>query len=251
MTLSGLTIRGDLAVPVSGIVLGPRITVAPGKLVTLTGTNTLRTGLVTLGGNWKNTGTLVHSSTVNAVYDTLDNQGTISITSLSSVIQGNGIILNSGTIEKTGSGVGEIRGNVQNTGTVHVNSGNSLNFGRIFGGGDQTGSFIADTGGSIAFGGTLNLNAGTTLAGAFSINAGTTNLNFDYTSPSFSLTGGTLGGTGILTLTGNQSWTAGGIAVGGRAINTGTLDLAGNLTVNGTLTNAVTATMTTTFRRSR
>jgi len=145
---------------------------------------------------------------------------------------GVGTLTNSGTLLKSaGSGATTVSIPFINSGLVNVQSG-TVNFNA---GGSGTGSFTASTAAAaLQFGGgTFNLNAGSTLAGPGTVllSLGTLNVNDVISTPAetqFTMTGGTLGGTGTLTIAGTMNWSAGS---GATTLMTGT----GVTTVNGPL----------------
>src|SRR5439155_23749262 len=137
-----------------------------------------------------------------------------------------------GTFMKSaGSGTTTVAIPFTNGGCVNVQSG-MVNFN---GGGGSAGGFnVSAASATLQFGGgTFNLNAGSTLAGPGTVRLsnGTVNVNDVISTPPetvFAMTGGTLGGTGTLTMGGTMIWSAGS---GATRLMTGT----GVTTVNGPL----------------
>ena len=114
------------------------------------------------------------------------------------------------------------------TGSYNISSPATL---QLSGGTRNLNSGAAINGaGNITFnGGTTNLNSGATdgLSGATTISGGTVNFNDNFTLPLLTLSTGTLGGTGNLTLSGAlNTWSAGTIGGGG------TLTIANGATLN-------------------
>ena len=195
---------------------------------------------------------------------TLTNNGTLNLNGNSNIGNaGTGTIDNSGTLAKIGgSGSSTIVAAVNNSGTVNAAIGTL----RLSGGGTHSGSF------SIAPGATLSFSGGThTMTGAGSISGsgsllfdgatatvgipisvgalnvvqGVATLNAAADAAAFSLGGGTLGGSGTLTLTNGGSWLGGTMTGSGKTINpssktltiiTASVTLGRTLQNDGTLT---------------
>jgi uncharacterized repeat protein (TIGR01451 family) len=143
-----------------------------------------------------------------------------------------GVVNNSGMLKKTaGTGTSTINlVAVNNTGTVQGQAGTL----KMAGGGSSTGSFTASSGGTVDFGGgthgvtlgvansisgagTISFSGGTTTisgSGSYAVtgttflgnNGGTANLNMNGTTANLTITGGTLAGSGTLTVTSSMAW---------------------------------------------
>jgi hypothetical protein len=152
-----------------------------------------------------------------------------------------------GTLNRTTSpNAAVIGGPLNDSGTVSVQSG-TLQLG---GGGASTGSFSVAAGDTLDFtGGTQNLAAASAISGAgmVKVNGGTLNVGGGFTAnamvvggaayfngtagPASSVTvaSGTLGGSGLLTVSGPMSWTGGNLSGGNgtvRVLAGGTLSIA-------------------------
>src|SRR5262249_38856148 len=78
-------------------------------------------------------------------------------------------------------------------------------------------------------GATLTVNAGTAYnAGATEISSGAANFNGTSTTGALTLSGGTLGGTGTLTVSGASTWTGGNMTGTGELITDGLLTITAN-----------------------
>jgi uncharacterized repeat protein (TIGR01451 family) len=71
--------------------------------------------------------------------------------------------------------------------------------------------------------------------GALNVSAGTAAFNASSTAGTFTMTGGTLGGSGTLTLNNGGTWSGG--AMNGSLQNNGTLNVSGNVAGSGTIVN--------------
>jgi hypothetical protein len=177
---------------------------------------------------------------------------------------------NSGTFNRSGSGETDLQAAFNNTGSANVTAG-ILD---VFAGGTSTGSFAVSGSTTLIFGGgshTLSAASSVTGAGTVQLSAGTTTINGTFAVPalqvgpssntianlnsnasltSLDFNAGSLGGTGVLTVTGTLSWSggqmynsSGKVALAASATGTisggtnkwldRTLDNSGNLTYNG------------------
>jgi len=82
----------------------------------------------------------------------------------------------------------------------------------------QTGSTLASQGAVIFRAGTVTMDGAFTNTGDTSILGGTVSLNSNVTLPSLTMSGGTLGGSGLTTITGNVAWSGGTMAGTGRTV---------------------------------
>ena len=158
-------------------------------------------------------------------------------------------INNAGTFKKSGgTGTTSITAAFNNSGSVIVQTG-TLSLGN---GGDSHGSFNAQPGGVLNFaggamtlesnsgvtgagtigfsGGTVDVNGGYTVSGSTVINGGTANFNGSATTVGGSLSSGTLGGSGNLTVSGTMNWTGGTMNGSGAT----TIGSGGSLVISGT-----------------
>ncbi len=168
-------------------------------------------------------------------------------------------ILNAGTFNRFGAGATNVVIPFDNSSAVHVTAGVlSLDMG-----GTSSGLFTASVGSTLRFGGgTHNLTGSSSLGGGGTaqFSGGTTNVDGGLgigtvdinaptninSSPSFSnlnMTGGSLGGTGTVTVTGTLSWSGGNMAAGtGKTViassGSGTITGAGSKWLSRTLENA-------------
>ncbi|MCF7730949.1 MAG: carboxypeptidase regulatory-like domain-containing protein, partial [Akkermansiaceae bacterium] len=214
----------------------------------------------TLNGGWQlvNQGSLTMSgagltlSNQNGANATLDNRGTLTVSDEADIAWLNFtnqpvVVTNSGTFVKSGAGTttvlslpqftnsGEIRvdsGILQlatqtsHSGVLNTSTGSTLEL--------ASGTFTLApaatlaVGGAMRFtGGTLVHNDGATFATGIELVAGGLTVNTAIETPSLTQSGGTLGGTGILTLTGSFSWTG------------GTMNGTGSLVIASTATGAI------------
>jgi hypothetical protein len=161
-------------------------------------------------------------------------------------------IRNTGTFRKTGSATTNIASVFNNIspGVVDVQAG-TLN---LTNGGTQSGDFLTAAGATLHFnGGTFNINTlsvsslrvvsttvnvlGTLTVGGLLevLGSGTLNVTGQVNANSYSQNGGTLSGTGSLTVSGQATWTSGTMS------GTGTTTFNGNATItaNGNIQNLV------------
>ena len=154
---------------------------------------------------------LVSGATVNiqvgGVYDLQNDQGIFFGGGTASTVN------NAGTFQKSaGTGTGNIThlGMLNNTGAIAALTGTLS----LASGGTNSGSFTAATGATISFASnTFTLNAGTSFSGAgtVAIPSATLTLAVDITvnTANFTLSGGTINGSGNLTVATVMNWTAG------------------------------------------
>jgi hypothetical protein len=175
---------------------------------------------------------------------------------------------NAGTFSKTGgSGTTTVSASLINSGTVAAASG-TLN---VAGRDVATGAFTTAAGATLAFnGGAQAFRAGSSVTGAgdvkfggatvtvlgsyattgnTTISNGTVQFDTDTTLPALTFSGGTLGGTATVTVTGALTWTGGTMNGGGRTVANGGMTISGDSPnfkqlSNRTLDNAGTATWT-------
>nr|WP_315398726.1 choice-of-anchor D domain-containing protein [uncultured Duganella sp.] len=150
--------------------------------------------------------------------------------------------VNNGSYTKTGEGEGTIAVAFQNNGTLAVNAGTlhlgagsggpgSINVGAAgildFNGGDHVLSGALGGSGRLSFsGGNATLGADNDFGGQVSVSGGAVNLNGNLTAAALDLTGGSIAGTGTLTVTGAASWLSGTMEGGGSTIFNGPVTLA-------------------------
>src|SRR5262245_56083332 len=231
---------------------GGPLTIAALLNISGSSTKTLHNATLNVAGNavWSGTGNLEMHSDNDLTPSTLNIQvgGVFEAQNNQQLGGGNGrtVVNNAGTFRKT-IGTGETlvapapNRFFHNTGTVEVLSGTL----RSDGGGTHSGTFSAAAGAAMRFnGGPNELNAGVTFAGAgfHRISGGTTNVNVPLSGPNFGLDGGTLTGSGTLTVSGTFDWTAGTRSGSGATvlnngamlnIQTGNVHTAGGHTVQG------------------
>ncbi|HYK00641.1 MAG TPA: hypothetical protein VE974_02725 [Thermoanaerobaculia bacterium] len=236
---------------------------------TLDGSGTLT---LTNGGTWSS-GTMAGSGTTAVPSDetlnisgavtlssrTLQNDGTLNV---SGDVAGSGTIANNNRLDATGNSTIGVA--LNNSGEIEATALLSL-------AGDGThsgsGTFAATAPGSIAFpSGTHTMSDGTSMTGTgtfafdgaavtvsgpftigdLSVTAGTVTFDANGSIASLNMTGGTLDGSGTLTLTNGGTWSSGTMAGSGTTAvpANATLGLSGAVTLNGrTLQNAGTASV--------
>lgn len=124
---------------------------------------------------------------------------------------------NSGTVEIE-SNLLMCDGGFTNNGTVTLSPGTTN---RLTAGGSGSGAFFTPATALVDWtGGTFTLNSGAQLngAGLYRISAGTVVANANLAIERLDLTGGTLGGTGAVTINGLMNWSLGTMSGGGRTI---------------------------------
>ena len=207
-----------------------------GRTINNAGTATWTSGYIGtgLGAVFNNTGTF--DAQVNSNTFDYSQGGTVTIFN------------NSGSFRRTaGADTATIDVIFNNSGSVQAQSG-TLNLTR---GGDSSGSFEATSTGTLGFGGgthnldgsssvfgdgTVKVTSGTAnFGGAYNvtggdtttITGGTANFNADATTAALTLSGGTLAGTGSITVTSLFTWT------GGTMAGTGSTDIDGDANIAG------------------
>jgi len=166
-------------------------------------------------------------------------------------LSGGATIDNNGTLDKSGgSGTSTLFPPVNNAGTVSATSGTLA----LAGGGASSGgsftvtapanlSFASGThsmsgGGSISGTGTLSFSGGAATVGipvnvsTLNMNAGTATLDVTSSAGAFTMTGGTLGGSGTLTLNNGGTWSGGTMSGSGTTIGHATLTISAPVTLN-------------------
>jgi hypothetical protein len=255
LTLSGGTISGkgelDLNAPFSwtgGTISGTgSVEVNADLVLSSTGGKTL-TGrtLDDNGGTaaWSGTGGI----TLNAAAVWNNPAGTVlTVTGDASLSGSAGTFNNAGTLQKAaGTGTTTISTSLTNSGTIDAASGTINVAGRDI----TTGSFTVEAGASLAFnGGIQALEAGASVSGngnvtfgggnvtilgsyavtgSTTVSSGTAAFDSDTTLPALTFSGGTLGGTGTLTVTGLLTWTGGTMTGGGHTEADGGMAISGN-----------------------
>jgi hypothetical protein len=144
----------------------------------------------------------------------------------------------SGTFEPLGGGT--------NTGSLTIATGATLDFG-----GDtynlNAGSAVSGGGGVVVTFGTWNLNAGTYNVGATRITGGIANFEVTATTTSLTMTGGTLGGSALLSVAGDFNWSGGTMSGSGSTNVAGSnsiIMVGSSKTLNRTLVNSGTLSVT-------
>ncbi|MBI4331411.1 MAG: hypothetical protein HY673_09035, partial [Chloroflexi bacterium] len=242
LNLSGGALGGSGGLNVTGAwnwtagdITGPGVKTNSGAL-NLTGgsSRNLRDGTLNNTGtvNWA-TGapwTLEYTATLNnQAGGVLNVQGD---NSLSLYGGGSKILNNAGTLNKSaGTGAATFYVPFNNTGTVNVNSG-TLKFDA---GSTHAGTLNIPSGQTLQLAnGTHDLGSGATVTGAgvLAVISGTSNFNAAITVPNLNLSGGTLGGSGGLNVTGAWNWTGGNITGAGAKTNSGALNVTGGSSRN-------------------
>jgi len=207
-----------------------------GLLVTGSGSsNTIGGGSVTLSGKtWNNSGTVTIGGANRLTLTntaTVNNQaaGLIELTGSNSnpiyySTSGN-TLNNAGVLAKhtdPGSQSLDIGGTINNTGLVHVATGQLS----LQNSGDHTGAFDIDSGAVLQINaGTHNLNAGVSFTdtGTLNIAGGTTNVNtpliFGATEPLVTMSGGIVSGGSDLTFNAGFNWNGGTISGSGLLVS--------------------------------
>ncbi len=219
-----------------------------------TSLDTSTNNLILDGSSWTNNGTLTWSlisgdsswRVINA--STVNNAGVFNITTGSgaNVSQTGGTvgtINNSGILNYSSSGSTtdrlDIHSNFNNTGTLNVNAG-FLQIGSSdsSASGISSGSFVVASGAILEFQNDVQTISGTfSGTGSVRIASGTLNLNADNTIADLTMSGGTLQGTGDVTVTTAMSWSG------------GTFGGTGTLTTNSGVTTTMDGTAATTLDR--
>jgi hypothetical protein len=273
VTLSGGTIAGSGILTVldsfawtGGTMTGTgSLRVAPAATGSISGTNGK-----SLNGGWQliNEGTLAMSGATLSLSNgsganaTLDNRGTLTISDDADLswlnFTGQPVSLkNSGTLIKSGAGTttvlspsqvinsGEIRiesGTLQfaaqtnHSGVLNGSAGSTLNL--------SSGAFTIAAGAAFVTdgalritGGTLAINEAVTCNGGIQITSGGLTVNSAVAIPSYTMSGGTLAGSGILTIADSFAWTGGTMTGDGSLIvapaATGSISGASGKTLDG------------------
>jgi hypothetical protein len=217
-------------------------TIASGGTLSVTGANTKAmdtTNTLNLNGTTNLGGTGWFNIGGNAV---VNNSGTFNMGAVQ-FTQGYltpGTFNNTGTLNvNAGSGTAYVAGAdpLNNSGTVNVNTGTF----EIDGGGTETGSFNLTSGNQMTFGGgTTLLNNGVSLGGAgvYQIaNLGTVVTAHTAISPAnLGISGGTLNGTGAVTVGATFNWTGGTLDGNGGML---TVPVGATATLSGAVNRAV------------
>jgi hypothetical protein len=273
LTLSGGTLTGPNSLTVNGAfswtggTMGGSGSTHADDGFTISGGNgkTLDTRTLDYTGTatWSGTGGI--SLVNNATWNNLANS-TLSVTGDASLSGSVGTFKNAGTLQKSaGTGTTTISAPLVNTGTVDATSGTLS----ITGNDTATGAFTVETGAALSFnGGTQGLQANSSISGAgdvtfnganltmlgsytatgnTTVSNGTVSFDANATLSSLTLSGGTLGGTGTMTISGLLTWTGGTMAGGGHTVANGGITISSNNNKdlsNRILDNSGTATWT-------
>ena len=223
------------------------------------GTLTLNNGGTWSGGTMSGSGTTINPATktlgisapVTLTSRTLQNGGTLNV---SGDVTGSGTINNQGTLNANASiAIGAM---LNNSGLVETSNTLTLSGGGTSNGGSFTvtapgnlsfpsGTHTMSGGGSISGTGTLTFGGAAATVGipvnvsTLNMNAGTAMLNGNGSAGAFTMTGGTLGGSGTFTLTNGGTWSGGTMSGSGTTINPATksLGISAPVTLNSTLQN--------------
>ncbi len=233
---------------------------------TVSATFTNETVEIAGSGTWTGTGTI--NSGLGAVLR-LQNGATMAITGDPSFVTNQGgtntqLQVQSGAVLSRTTSANPAIMNVEtdNDGQITVSSG-TLRLGNGTGAGQSDGVFTANTGGTLEFstsgthtlsslstvngtgtilvsGGTVN-DAGTLAPAQLAVNGGVFNYNgASGTAPQLTLGGGTVGGTGLITVATTFVWASGNLAGAGGTVH---VNSGGNATLNlvsaGTFTNEI------------
>src|SRR5262249_43683905 len=150
---------------------------------------------------------------------------------------------NTGTVEAA-TGTLNLDGRNVNAAAYTVSAGATLQFG----GNTQVlraGSSVSGAGNVQFSGGTVTLLGTDDSTGTTTVSGGPANFEVDVTLPSLTLSGGTLGGGGTVTVSGPLSWTGGTMGGTGRTVANGGVTISGTggkTFVTRTLDNPGTAT---------
>jgi hypothetical protein len=201
--------------------------VAAGATLALAGGNTKY-----LSRTLSNAGTATWAGTGDFSFGgpaTFSNSGSLTIQN-DQALGGRGVVNNSGTWAKAaGAGTTSVSAAFNNNGTVTLAAGTL----QLNGGGTSTGAFDVAAGSSLTFGYPgYTLAAGTTFPGAGvpRVAGGDVYVAGDLTAAAFALDGGTLTGTGDLTVTGAFDWTGGSLTDPNGSL---TVAAAATLTIRG------------------
>ncbi len=248
-TMSGGTLGGSGTLTVSsalawtgGTMSGSgATTLAAGSVATMSGAavKTLAGRAVNVGGTltWTGTGNFALNSGTLTVQSggLFDIQTGASIGDIDSGAAGALVV--AGTLRKSagtqtsiggnlGAGTGSVATMVSAGGLVQVQSGTVQFDGAVA----SSGGFNAAAGSVLRFSaGTSNLNSGTALAGtgSYQLTGGTLNINTALNAANVTISGGTLGGSGTLTVASALAWS------GGTMSGSGATTVSGATTISG------------------
>jgi hypothetical protein len=229
-TMSGLAntyAYGDISISGnSGKTLTARTVNAYGT-TTVTGTGSLSVNGNAVWNSWPGATFIVQSDTnINGGPATFNNDGTIIKQTTSGMTTFGIALVNTGAVDIQ-SGTLNLNGADTHTGTLTVEAGATLQFG----GGTQSlraGSSVSGagnvsfSGANVTVFGTYSITGNTTLSG------GSANFDVDLTLPTLTLSGGSLGGNGTVTVTGLLTWNGGTMNGGGRTEALGGITIGGN-----------------------
>jgi uncharacterized repeat protein (TIGR01451 family) len=159
-------------------------------------------GTLTIGGNVLGSGTL-------------DNQGVLNAganVTIAPAVNNSGQVATSDLLVLTGGGT--------HTGSFNVSTPGNLSF--------SSGTYSLGGGGSIAGTGTVSFSGSTATVnvpitvGAMNVSAGSATLNANASADAFTMNGGTIGGTGTLTVNNGGTWSGGTMSGSGTTINPAT-----------------------------
>jgi uncharacterized repeat protein (TIGR01451 family) len=246
---------------------------APGGITQINGGSTLNitaagSQTLTQARELQNGGTVNYGGTSTLTMSgasKITNSAAFNITADRSInVSGSATIDNNGTLTKTGgSGTSTLFPAVNNSGTLSATSG-ALS---LAGGGTNSGSFTVTSPGNLSFsagthsmagGGSINGTGTMTFSGAtatvgipvnvgaLNVTAGSATLNANGSADAFTMSGGTLGGSGTLTLNNGGSWSGGTMSGSGTTTNPATksFSIPGAVTLSRTLHNDGTLNVT-------
>jgi len=193
-------------------------------------------GCTLSGGTLGGSGTVTVTGTLSWTGGTMSGSGTTAIASAANLtISGDGVVTstrainNAGTVNVNG-GTLSLAGSDSSGGVFSVASGATMDFNAgthdLTGGSNVTGAGDVSVSGNPA---TVNVAGSYAVTGNTNISSGTLNFNVPTSISGGTLSGGTLAGSGTVTLTGALNWTGGTMSgVGTTAIASGA-----SLTVSG------------------
>jgi hypothetical protein len=240
LTLNGGTLLGAGNLTLSGVTNASAGTFGGTGTITNSGTMTV-IGAVNLNQALANTGTVLLSGaggslTVNTSGVVTNEAGGLLDLRAGSIALASGAtaptMANAGTLRRsTTTGTSTIAIPVVSTGSFDIQLGTLL----LNAGGSSAGSTTIASASNLNLAtGTFAFNSGASLTGSGTLNvsSGTVSITTDLTLPAINISGGTLNGSGNLTLAGTSTWSGG--TIGG----TGTLTIpaGATLTTSGTLT---------------
>ena len=207
--------------------------------VTLNSRTLQNDGTMYVGGNVLGSGTIDNGGTLNVIADV----------TIGTTLNNDGQVVTSNALSLAGGGT-------HNGGSFTVTTPGDLSF--------SSGTHSMSGGGSIGGSGTLTFSGATATVGvpvnvgSLNVTAGTATLNANGSADAFTMTGGTLGGSGVLTLNNGGTWSGGTMSGSGNTVNPatktlsisapvtlnsrtlqndGTLSVSGNITGSGTIEN--------------